>query len=91
MDYCESLNSKLPVGHRVSDKGKLAAFPWGEAADLPASCGPTGLAHMSVKDFAIWAGWNVGEDKRGPALVKPETLSHSQPVVRMAATHPNPC
>jgi hypothetical protein len=29
---------------------------------------------MSVLDFARWAGWNAGEGKRGPALVKPETL-----------------
>lgn len=30
--------------------------------------------HMSVLDFAAWAGWNAGRGKRGPALVKPETL-----------------
>ena len=36
--------------------------------------GPAGIAHMSVADFATWAGWNAGEGKRGPALVKPETL-----------------
>jgi hypothetical protein len=29
---------------------------------------------MSVLDFARWAGWNAGEGKRGPALVKAETL-----------------
>jgi len=29
---------------------------------------------MSVVDFATWAGWNAGGGRRGPALVKPETL-----------------
>src|SRR5262245_8071390 len=29
---------------------------------------------MSVLDFARWAGWNAGEGKRGPKLVRPETL-----------------
>jgi CubicO group peptidase (beta-lactamase class C family) len=71
-----------PVGHRVDGNGKMTAFPWGEPADLPAALGPAGLAHMSVKDFATWAGWNAGEGKRGPALVKPETLKriHTQEV-----------
>jgi hypothetical protein len=29
---------------------------------------------MSVLDFATWAGWNAGEGKRGPPLVRPKTL-----------------
>jgi hypothetical protein len=36
--------------------------------------GPAGAAHLSILDFAAWAGWNAGEGRRGPALVKPETL-----------------
>jgi hypothetical protein len=28
-----------------------------------------------VLDFARWAGWNAGEGKRGPKLVRPETLT----------------
>jgi CubicO group peptidase (beta-lactamase class C family) len=36
--------------------------------------GPAGNVHMSVLDFARWAGWNAGEGKRGPALVSAETL-----------------
>ncbi len=80
-----------PVGHRVDDKGKLTAFPWGEPADLPASLGPAGLAHMSIKDFATWAGWNAGEGRRGPALVKPETLKRLHtPVVEMEIKDPKP-
>ena len=31
---------------------------------------------MSVLDFAAWAGWNAGRGKRGPALVKPDTLAN---------------
>ena len=29
---------------------------------------------MSILDFARWAGWNAAEGRRGPPLVKPETL-----------------
>lgn len=80
-----------PVGHRVDDKGKVTPFPWGQPADLPSSLGPAGLAHMSIKDFATWAGWNAGEGKRGPALVKPETLKRiHQPVVDMEIKNPKP-
>jgi len=62
-----------PVGHDVSDKGVITPMPWGPAADVPPVMGPAGSAHMSVLDFAAWAGWNAGRGKRGPALVKPET------------------
>jgi CubicO group peptidase (beta-lactamase class C family) len=62
-----------PVGHVLID-GKPKAFFSGPGADGPAVMGPAGMAHMSVLDFARWAGWNAGEGKRGPALVKPETL-----------------
>ncbi|HML28123.1 MAG TPA: serine hydrolase domain-containing protein [Hyphomicrobium sp.] len=80
-----------PVGHRIDDKGKITPLPWGESADLPASLGPAGLAHMSIKDFATWAAWNAGNGKRGPALVKPETLEllHT-PVVQMEIKDPKP-
>lgn len=80
-----------PVGHHIDDKGKITPMPWGESADLPASLGPAGLAHMSIKDFATWAAWNAGHGKRGPALVKPETLEllHT-PVVHMEIKDPKP-
>ncbi len=80
-----------PVGHRIDDKGKITPFPWGEPADLPASLGPAGLAHMSIKDFATWASWNAGEGKRGPELIKPETLKllHT-PMVEMEIKDPKP-
>jgi CubicO group peptidase (beta-lactamase class C family) len=64
-----------PVGHRVDDEdGKVTPIPWGPAADAPAVVGPAGIAHMSIADFATWAGWNAGGGRRGPALVRPETL-----------------
>ena len=62
-----------PVGH-AEIKGKVKAFLAGPNGDGPIIMGPAGLAHMSVLDFARWAGWNAGEGKRGPALVKPATL-----------------
>lgn len=80
-----------PVGHRRDDKGKLTAFPWGEPADLPAALGPAGLAHMSIKDFATWAAWNAGEGKRGPELIKAETLKRLHtPAVEMQIKDPKP-
>jgi CubicO group peptidase (beta-lactamase class C family) len=72
-----------PVGHQVDEKGKITPMLWGAAADAPPVVGPAGTAHMSVLDFATWAGWNAGEGKRGPALVKPETLARlHHPVIK---------
>jgi len=62
-----------PLGHRMSG-GKLKAFLAGPNGDDPLVIGPAGIAHMSVLDFARWAAWNAGEAKRGPKLVRPETL-----------------
>lgn len=72
-----------PVGHSVSDKGGITPMLWGAAADVPPAVGPAGIAHMSVLDFAAWAGWNAGQGKRGPALVKPQTLARlHRPVIK---------
>ncbi|MCX6349100.1 MAG: serine hydrolase [Candidatus Aureabacteria bacterium] len=72
-----------PVGHSVID-GKTKAFLAGPNGDVPPILGPAGIAHLSILDFARWAGWNAGEGKRGPALVKPETLRKLHtPVVTM--------
>ena len=65
------------IGHDV-DGDKITPMLWGPAADVPPALGPAGAAHMSVVDFATWAGWNAGGGKRGPALVKPETLAYIQ-------------
>ena len=63
----------VPFGH-VKIDGKTKAFLAGPNSDNPPIVGPAGIAHMSVLDFATWAGWNAGEGKRGPALVRPDTL-----------------
>jgi CubicO group peptidase (beta-lactamase class C family) len=72
---CQSTLGRVdaPLGHAMVD-GKLKAFLAGPDGDVPAIMGPAGIAHMSVLDFARWAGWNAGEGKRGPKLVRPETL-----------------
>jgi CubicO group peptidase (beta-lactamase class C family) len=62
-----------PLGHAVID-GRVKAFLSGPNGDGPSLIGPAGIVHMSVLDFARWAGWNAGEGKRGPAIVKPETM-----------------
>jgi CubicO group peptidase (beta-lactamase class C family) len=72
-----------PLGHIVVD-GKKKAMLAGPNGDGPAVVGPAGIAHMSILDFARWAGWNAGEGKRGPALVKPETMRKLHtPVISM--------
>jgi CubicO group peptidase (beta-lactamase class C family) len=67
-----------PVGHNIGDDGTVTPMYWGAAADMPPALGPAGNAHMSVLDFATWADWNAGGARRGPALVKPETLARIQ-------------
>ncbi len=72
-----------PVGHAVVD-GKVKSMLAGPNGDGPAIIGPAGIAHMSILDFACWAGWNAGEGKRAPALVKPETMRKLHtPVISM--------
>ncbi|HTZ38803.1 MAG TPA: serine hydrolase domain-containing protein [Syntrophales bacterium] len=72
-----------PLGHALDD-GKVKAMLAGPNGDVPAMIGPAGIAHMSVLDFANWAGWNAGEGKRPPALVKPETMRKLHtPVISM--------
>ncbi len=64
--------------------GKVKAFLAGPNGDNPAIIGPAGIAHMSILDFARWAGWNAGEGKREPQLVRPETLRKLHtPVISM--------
>jgi CubicO group peptidase (beta-lactamase class C family) len=73
-----------PLGHVVIG-GKTKAFLAGPNGDNPLIIGPAGIAHMSVLDFARWAGWNAGEGKRGPTLVQPETLKKLHtPVISMS-------
>ncbi len=41
-----------PVGHQISDDGKVTPMLWGAAADPPPVIGPAGNVHMSILDFA---------------------------------------
>lgn len=73
-----------PLGHALAD-GTPKAFLSGPNGDNPPIIGPAGIAHMSVLDFARWAAWNAGEGRRGPALVRAETLKKLHtPVVAIA-------
>jgi CubicO group peptidase (beta-lactamase class C family) len=71
---CQSSLGKVdaPLGHKIVN-GKTRAFLAGPGGDSPLVLGPAGIAHMSVLDFAKWAGWNAGQGKRAPKLVRPET------------------
>lgn len=72
-----------PLGHFIVD-GKVKAVLAGPNGDGPSIIGPAGIAHMSILDFARWAGWNAGEGKRNPVLVKPETMRKLHtPVITM--------
>jgi hypothetical protein len=80
-----------PLGHLMIG-GTIKAFLAGPNGDNSPIIGPAGIAHMSVLDFARWAGWSTGEGKRGPKLVQPQTLKKLHtPVIslpEMKATAP---
>ncbi len=63
-----------PLGHLAGPDGTLKAMLTGPNGDNPVILGPAGTVHLSILEFAAWAGWNAGEGRRGPALVRPETL-----------------
>jgi len=63
-----------PLGHRLRPDGTLKPMLAGPNGDSSPVIGPAGIVHLSILDFARWAGWNAGEGRRGPALVRPETL-----------------
>lgn len=73
------------LGHQIKPDGTPEPMLAGPNGDNPLIIGPAGTVHLSVLDFATWAGWHAGVGKRGPALVNPETLRrlHTQ-VVAMA-------
>ncbi|MGA8755960.1 MAG: serine hydrolase domain-containing protein [Stellaceae bacterium] len=64
-----------PLGHRTLPDGRLKAMLAGPNGDNPEVIGPAGTVHLSVLDFATWAGWQTGSGKRGPALIHPETFA----------------
>jgi CubicO group peptidase (beta-lactamase class C family) len=75
-----------PLGHLRVD-GALQAMLAGPNGDNPAVIGPAGLAHMSILDFARWAGWQAGEGRRGLALVSAATLRKMHtPVIDIPAS-----
>jgi CubicO group peptidase (beta-lactamase class C family) len=82
---CQASLGKIdaPLGHSVIN-GKVKAFLAGPNGDNPPIIGPAGIAHMSILDFARWAGWNAGEGKRRPNLVKQDALRKLHtPVITM--------
>jgi len=64
---CQSSVGKIdaPLPHSIQN-GKVKAHLAGPNGDNPYIIGPAGIAHMSVLDFARWAGWNAGNGSRGP-------------------------
>jgi len=74
-----------PLGHEARDGRSPKPLLAGPGGDNPEVIGPAGTAHMSVLDFARWAGWNAGSGSRAPALVQQDTLGKLHtPVIQMA-------
>jgi CubicO group peptidase (beta-lactamase class C family) len=61
----------------------------GPNADVPAVIGPAGVVHLSILDFAAWAAWNAAEGRRGPALLRPETVRLLQTARIATPTRPD--
>jgi CubicO group peptidase (beta-lactamase class C family) len=78
-----------PLGHHVLKDGKLKPMLAGPNGDNPEIIGPAGTVHLSILDFAAWAGWNAGEGRRGPALVRTETLRKLHTKVIAMPLNPN--
>ena len=78
------------VGHEIRPDGTVIARLWGNAADMPQLLAPAGTVHMSILDFARWASWVAGGARRGPALVKPETLDYLLAEKVRTPRRPNP-
>lgn len=57
-----------PRGHRGG-----RAIPPGPEADNPAAISPAGRVHMTIRDWAVFAGEHASGEK-GSALLKPETF-----------------
>ncbi len=64
------------IGHAEGAEGRLKPILGGPNADNPALLGPAGVVHLSMGDFASWAAWHAGQGRRGPQIVRPETLRH---------------
>ena len=73
---CQASLGKVdaPLGH-VIQNGKVKAMLAGPNGDNPLIIGPAGIVHMSILDFARWAGWNAGNGRRKPFIVKRKTIA----------------
>ncbi|GGJ34737.1 serine hydrolase domain-containing protein [Neoroseomonas lacus] len=63
-----------PLGHEIRQDGTLKPILAGPNGDAQPVIGPVGGVHLSILDFATWAGWHAGAGRRGPVLVTPDTL-----------------
>src|SRR3954451_20910673 len=63
-----------PLGHESGEGQPPKPLLAGPGGDNPEVIGPAGTAHMSVLDFARWAGWNASSGTRAPALLNPESI-----------------
>ena len=73
-----------PLGHEPREGARPKPLLAGPGGDNPEVIGPAGTAHMSVLDFARWAGWNAAVGQRGPALVQADTVRKLHtPVIEM--------
>lgn len=80
-----------PLGHTLRPDGTLKPMLAGPFGDNPLVIGPAGTVHLSILDFAVWAAWNAGEGRRGPALVRPDTLRKLHtPVISIPASDAAP-
>lgn len=80
-----------PLGHTLRPDGTLKPMLAGPFGDNPLVIGPAGTVHLSIPDFAAWAAWNAGEGRRGPALVRPDTLRKLHtPVISIPASDAAP-
>jgi CubicO group peptidase (beta-lactamase class C family) len=76
-----------PLGHLAFDDRPPKPVLAGPHGDSPLVIGPATTVHMSVLDFAAWAGWAAGQGWRDPALVSPHTMQRMHtPVIE---THPH--
>ncbi len=65
-----------PLGHVIQKDGKVKSYMAGPNADNPMLIAPAGCLHLSILDFATWAGWNAGNGTRMPCnIVKPEMVT----------------
>lgn len=62
-----------PWGHLRAEKHNGPVTP-GPMADNPPVIGPAGTVHMSIRDFARYAGWHADEGRRDGKLLGADSL-----------------